>query len=68
MTEKKNEYSSKNHFIHSILNPKSICVFGANNNLISTMGSMQLRNIIAGGFKGPIYPIHPREEKVQGFK
>jgi len=68
LTEKKNEYSSKNHFIHSILNPKSICVFGANNNLISTMGSMQLRNIIAGGFKGPIYPIHPREEKVQGFK
>jgi acetyltransferase len=32
------------------------------------MGSMQLRNIIAGGFKGPIYPIHPKLDEVQGFK
>ena len=33
------------------------------------MGSMQLRNIIAGGgFNESIYPIHPRLNEVQGFK
>ncbi len=57
------------NFIEEILNPKSICVFGANNNLMTTMGSMQLRNIIAGGgFDGNIYPVHPQLDKVQGFK
>lgn len=60
--------SYEEHFIHSILNPKSICTFGANNKLIDTMGSMQLRNIIAGGFKGNVYPIHPREEIILGLK
>ena len=60
---------SRKHFLYKILNPRSICVFGANNNLISTMGSMQLRNIVAGGgFGDKIYPIHPRLDTVQGFK
>ena len=60
---------NKDHFLHSFLNPKSIAVFGANNNLLTTMGSMQLRNIIAGGgFSSNIYPIHPRLDNVQGFK
>ncbi len=64
-----NSESIKNSFIEEILNPKSICVFGANNNPLTTMGSMQLRNIIAGGgFNGSIYPIHPRLENVQGLK
>ncbi|MFX1385461.1 MAG: CoA-binding protein [Promethearchaeota archaeon] len=57
------------HFLYKILNPSSICVFGANNNLLNTMGSMQLRNVIAGGFpKDEIYPIHPKLDKVQGIK
>ncbi|MFX1398887.1 MAG: acetate--CoA ligase family protein [Promethearchaeota archaeon] len=43
-------------------------MFGANNDILNTMGSMQLRNIIAGGFKGKIYPIHPRLTSVQGIK
>ncbi len=54
--------------VNTILNPKSFCVFGANNSLLHTMGSMQLRNIRSGGFPGPIYPIHPNLEKVQGCK
>ncbi|MFX1377217.1 MAG: CoA-binding protein [Promethearchaeota archaeon] len=58
----------KENYIEQILNPKKICVFGANNNLMSTMGSMQLRNIIAGGGFEEIYPIHPRLDRIQGFK
>jgi len=59
---------NKDHFLYSFLNPKNIAVFGANNNLLSTMGSMQLRNIRAGKGVEEIYPVHPRLEKVQGYK
>lgn len=60
---------TRDNFIEEILNPKSLCVFGANNSPLTTMGAMQLRNIIAGGgFNGSLYPIHPRLEKVQGLK
>lgn len=58
----------KSHYLYKILNPESIAIFGANNNFLTTMGSMQLRNIREGGFKGTIYPIHPRLDEVQGFK
>lgn len=64
---KANENQLKDHFLYKILNPRSICIFGANNNLLSTMGSMQMRNI-KSGFKGKIYPIHPKLEEVQGLK
>ncbi len=57
------------HFLHPFLNPKSICVFGANNEFLSTMGAMQLRNIIFGGFpRNKIFPIHLRLDEIQGLK
>ncbi len=59
---------NKDHFLYSFLNPRSMAIFGANNNLLSTMGSMQLRNIITGKGIEEIFPVHPRLEKVQGFK
>ena len=63
------EHPLKDHFLYKILNPKSLCVFGANNNLLETMGSMQLRNCLAGGgFDENVYPIHPRLDKIQGYK
>ena len=68
MTENDERELNKEHFLHSFLNPRSIAVFGANNNLLTTMGSMQLRNIIAGGGVEDIYPVHPRLDKIQGFK
>jgi len=59
----------RENYIEEILNPRSICVFGANNNLMTTMGSMQLRNIITGvGFDNNIFPVHPRLDKVQGIQ
>jgi len=69
MTESNNFEPYKDHFLYKILNPKSLAIFGANNNLLTTMGSMQLRNIISGGgFNGNIYPVHPRLDEVQGYK
>ncbi|MBD3255866.1 MAG: hypothetical protein GF383_12290 [Candidatus Lokiarchaeota archaeon] len=68
MNDNINASSFDQHFLHKMLNPESICIFGANNNLLTTMGSMQLRNIRYGDFKGEIFPIHPRLEEVQGYK
>ena len=59
----------RDNYIEEILNPRSICVFGANNDLMTTMGSMQFQNIIrGGGFNGNIFPVHPRLDKVQGIQ
>ncbi|MFX1323229.1 MAG: acetate--CoA ligase family protein [Promethearchaeota archaeon] len=59
----------ESHFLYSFLNPKSIAIFGANNEYIGTMGAMMLRNIIFGGFpKEKIFPIHPKLDNIQGLK
>lgn len=50
-----------------IMNPGSIAVLGANNNP-QKMGTMQTLSIIKDGYKGKIYPIHPKEKEVLGFK
>lgn len=64
-----NKDSSKEHFLYHLLNPESIAVFGASNYFLDNMGAMQLRNIIFGGFpKDKIYPIHPKQNEVQGLK
>jgi len=64
-----NENPLMDHFVYPFLNPKSICVFGANNEFLSTMGAMQLRNIIFGGFpRNKIFPIHLRLNEIQGLK
>ncbi len=68
MTEFKENLLNK-HFLYPFLNPESICVFGANNEFLSTMGAMQLRNIIFGGFpKNKIFPIHPKLKEIQALK
>ncbi|MBD3255867.1 MAG: hypothetical protein GF383_12295 [Candidatus Lokiarchaeota archaeon] len=60
---------NSNHYMDSFLNPESLCIFGANNEFLSTMGAMMCRNIIAGGFlKENLYPIHPKLSEVQGMK
>ncbi len=53
--------------LHKLMRPRSIAFMGASNN-ITRMGSFLLTNVIGGGFEGPIYPVHPREETVLGLK
>jgi acyl-CoA synthetase (NDP forming) len=52
--------------LYPIANPKSIALFGASNNATS-MGTGLLGSLLALGFKGEIYPIHPKEERVLNF-
>ena len=53
--------------LYTIVNPKSIAFFGASNNM-TAMGTSQLMSLLALGFEGGIYPVHPKEEQVQGLR
>jgi acetyltransferase len=45
--------------------PRSVAVVGANNKP-GRVGGVILRNLLAGGFEGPIMPVNPRYDAVAG--
>jgi acyl-CoA synthetase (NDP forming) len=49
-----------------LINPRSIAFFGASNRFTS-MGTNQLNSVLALGFEGRIYPVHPSEPTVLGL-
>ena len=53
--------------LYPIANPRSIAVFGASNNAVR-MGTIMLTTMVSQGYEGKIYPVHPSEDQVQGFK
>ena len=50
-----------------LLEPGSIVVIGGSNNVHKPGGSI-VRNIISGGFSGPLHIVNPKEDEVQGIK
>lgn len=53
--------------LHKLMNPASIAIAGAGNNVLK-MGASHALNMIRNGYQGTVYPIHPREEQVLGLK
>ena len=53
--------------LHCIIQPKSVAVIGASNRMMN-MGTTLLNNLISFGFKGPVYPVHPKSKDVLGLK
>ena len=49
------------------MHPRSIAWVGASNNP-AKMGTIQLNNLLGGGFEGTVYPIHPTEKTVLGLE
>ena len=52
---------------NKLLNPKSIVVVGASND-VQKPGGKVLKNLLASNFKGIVYAVNPKEEEVQGIK
>ena len=50
-----------------ILNPASIAVFGASNN-VGKPGGKVLKNILDGNYQGSLFAVNPRERNVQGVQ
>ncbi|RAU22050.1 GNAT family N-acetyltransferase [Paramagnetospirillum kuznetsovii] len=48
-----------------LFEPTSVAVIGASDRPRSA-GAVVMRNLLAGGFKGPIMPVHPRHRAVAG--
>ena len=53
--------------MNRIMQPKSLAVIGASSE-VGKIGNSVMKNLISGGYKGNIYPIHPKAEEVLGYK
>jgi acetyltransferase len=49
-----------------LFSPHSVAIVGANDR--GNMGARALRNVIGSGFTGPIYPINPNYDMLEGRK
>ncbi|MEI6985314.1 MAG: bifunctional acetate--CoA ligase family protein/GNAT family N-acetyltransferase [Rhodospirillaceae bacterium] len=51
--------------LHRLFHPRSIAVIGASGKPLGT-GAVVMRNLLAGGFDGPILPVNPNRAHVAG--
>lgn len=53
------------HYLNVLFSPQSVAVFGASDRLDS-VGGVVFENLRTGGFSGPVIPINPKRDSVQG--
>ncbi|MGO4705958.1 acetate--CoA ligase family protein [Microvirga sp. 2MCAF38] len=53
--------------LDSLFRPKSVAILGASDDG-NRISGRPVRYLLEGGFKGPIYPVNPNRETVQGLK
>jgi len=61
------EHRSESASVARLLTPRSVAVIGASRTQ-GTVGHQVLRNLLAGGFAGPVYPVNPGAEHVASVK
>jgi acetyltransferase len=59
--------NKKTNPLHHMLNPDSVAFVGANNQP-TTMGTVQMLQTLNFGYKGRVYPVHPKEKSVLGIR
>jgi acetyltransferase len=57
----------KSEPLDAMFHPKSIAIIGAKDDPGSVARTIQ-KNLIDGGFKGPLYPVNPKRDQVLGLK
>jgi acetyltransferase len=55
------------HFLNRLLSARSVAVIGASDRPDS-VGGRVLANMLAMGFKGPLYPVNPAHQQVMGLQ
>jgi acetyl coenzyme A synthetase (ADP forming)-like protein len=53
--------------MNRIMKPKAVAVIGASSET-GKIGNSVMKNLINGGYKGEIYPIHPKADEILGKK
>ncbi|MFC4561158.1 GNAT family N-acetyltransferase [Nocardiopsis mangrovi] len=61
------EQRAESRSIARLLFPGSVAVIGASRTA-HTIGQTALRNLLAGDFQGPVYPVHPEAAAVAGVR
>ncbi|NUO91170.1 MAG: GNAT family N-acetyltransferase [Dermatophilaceae bacterium] len=61
------EHRAESRSMRTILFPERVAIIGASRREES-IGALVMRNIVAAGYQGELYPIHRVAEHVQGFK
>ncbi|WP_018656936.1 GNAT family N-acetyltransferase [Actinomadura flavalba] len=61
------EHRAESRSIQRLLFPASVAVIGASR-AEHTVGQTVLRNLLAGDFTGPVYPVHPTATAVAGVR
>ena len=52
--------------VEHVLRPRSVAIVGASRRP-GSIGAAVMANLVAGGFTGPIYPINPHTETIEGL-
>ncbi|HET8643584.1 MAG TPA: GNAT family N-acetyltransferase, partial [Pseudonocardiaceae bacterium] len=60
------EQAAEARSVHNLLHPRSVAVIGASADP-SKIGHAVLRNLVEGGFTGPVYPVNPQGNPVRGM-
>jgi len=50
----------------SFFNPKSVAIIGASK-AAGKIGNVIVKNMISSGYTGPIFPINPKEQEIEGL-
>ncbi|HAR94567.1 MAG TPA: CoA-binding protein, partial [Deltaproteobacteria bacterium] len=53
--------------LDALFNPRSVAVIGASAK-VRHIGTQVVKNLVEFGFKGPVYPINPKVDEIQGLK
>jgi acetyltransferase len=53
------------HYLDHLFSPQSIAIFGASTRPHS-VGALVYENLLAGNFKGELYPINPKHKELKG--
>jgi acetyl coenzyme A synthetase (ADP forming)-like protein len=53
--------------MNRIMRPQAVAVIGASSEA-GKIGNSVMKNLINGGYKGQIYPIHPKADEIMGHK
>ena len=65
--QRSREHVAEAHSVARLLAPSSVAVVGASRRP-GTIGHAVLRNLLAGDFSGPVYPINPSASAVAGVR
>lgn len=65
--QQRREARSESRSIERLLAPRSIAVVGASTDP-EAVGHQVLRNLLQGGFAGPVYPVHPTAPSVASVR